>query len=323
LIFGGFVYLLRGILLNEKENLDYLPFMYSLISVTGALFVLFSTPIGFTTLTEYGLKLYLPASSRHRLKEKIHALDLEEQVITSRISDNHCSRGEKDLQQRRLQEVRTKLISLHRTTMHPLISNVLSLMITVLNLAFAAYVVLRVFIHLMFFAHHASSNLDFLTLQDSSAASFSSFWQVAVIIYMMTSAVVGFYNLPLMERIKPQVGHTSMAKLIINMGCILLISSSFPVVARILEITSFDLLGDYSHTKYLRNELFLDIYKTAFMMVFAYRYFIFFNKSWHDTGLVSFLANLMTFLSHWQTKSPNPKNSFVHLSSSPSMKKEQ
>jgi hypothetical protein len=124
-------------------------------------------------------------------------------------------------------------------------------------------VVLRVFIHWMFFTRHASSNLaDFLNLQDSTTGSFSSFWQVAVIMYlllfnvlhffihcvryMMASAVVGFYNLPLMARIKPQVGRTSMGKLIINMGCILLISSSFPVVARILGVSSVACLNSYS-----------------------------------------------------------------------------
>ena len=39
-IFGGFVYLVRGLFAIEGENVAYLPFSYSIISSVGALLVL-------------------------------------------------------------------------------------------------------------------------------------------------------------------------------------------------------------------------------------------------------------------------------------------
>jgi hypothetical protein len=120
-------------------------------------FVSVSTPIGFTTLTGYGLKFFLPASTRHKLKEKIQALEFEEQVIMEKLkstkyfamfhninkcllsADQNNSNAEMELQQHRLEQVRNELGSLAHTRVHPFISNVLSLLVTVLNLSFAAY----------------------------------------------------------------------------------------------------------------------------------------------------------------------------------------
>jgi hypothetical protein len=44
------------------------------------------------------------------------------------------------------------------------------------------------------------------------------------------------------------------------------------------EITSFDLLGDYSNTPYLRNQNFLFAYKFVFLVALTHRYVTFFNQ---------------------------------------------
>ena len=46
--------------------------------------MLVSTPRGFTTLTTYGMWLYLPVASRQIMEDKLNALDLEEQVNVER-----------------------------------------------------------------------------------------------------------------------------------------------------------------------------------------------------------------------------------------------
>ncbi len=137
---------------------------------------------------------------------------------------------------------------------------------------------------------------------------------------MITSAFVGFYNLPLTKRIRPKFHSMSMEKLTLNVMCVLLLSSSFPVVARILgiylifsifsifsvfdkdlfnvyyctnvEITSFDLLGDYSNTTYLRSNQFLYLYKLVFVVALTHRYVTFFNASLHDI-LVNFMTPIL------------------------------
>jgi hypothetical protein len=296
MIFSGFVYLLHKLVfIGVVENLvDYLPFSYSLISASGALLVLLSTPRGFTTITAYGLRLYLPAPTRKILSEKLHALDMEQQVIEAKLKEKR-SEAERDILRSRMEHVTNEKASLHHTTMHPLIRNSLFVIVTFLNITIAGYVMLRVFTHLLrhFLNPYAASNLaDFLALEDDASfrlGSLSSILQIAVIIYMMSSAFLGFYNFPKIKRFMPKVGNTSIAKLIINMAFILLISSSFPVVARILEITSFDLLGEYNTTNYLRNNLFLYAYKIVFIIAFTHRYVTFFNQSLHDTGLMPYV----------------------------------
>lgn len=84
-----------------------------------------------------------------------------------------------------------------------------------------------------------------------------------------------------------------------------------------IEITSFDLLGDYSNTTYLRSQQFLIAYKFVFLVALTHRYVTFFNKSLHDI-LVNFMTPIMA---KFKTKfgymkntglldihSPRPKN---------------
>jgi len=302
-IFGGFVYVVRGLLAFEGDNVAYLPFSYSIISSVGALLVLLSTPRGFTTLTTYGMWLSLPVASRQNMEDKLNALDYEEQVNVERGRE----RGyQLPSETETLLGVATARASFRTSNLHPIIRNILSILITLINLTFTGYLVLRVFIHLLrqFFSPlfgdpTASELADFLALQDDAKAyrlgSFASLLQVLVITYMMTSAFVGFYNLPITKRIKPKFGQMSMEMLSLNVTLVLLISSSFPVVARILEITSFDLLGDYSNTTYLRSQQFLIGYKFVFLVALTHRYVTFFKKSLHDI-LVNFMTAILVKL---------------------------
>lgn len=298
-MFAGFVYLVRG-LLGEEDKVGYLAFSYSIISSFGAVLVLLSTPRGFTTLTTFGMWLYVPVVSRSFMNSKLYSLDLEEQVITEKAQE----RGfESTSEVEELKTVRAARASFKNSTLHPIFRNIVSIVVTVLNLAFTGYLVLRVFIHLLrqFFSPlfgdpTASELADFLALQDDAKAyrlgSFASLLQILVIIYMMMSAFVGFYYLPLTTWIRPKLRGLSMNRLTLNVACVLLISSSFPVVARSLEITSFDLLGDYSNTTYLRSKQFLIGYKFVFLVALTHRYVTFFNNSLHDL-VVNFMSPIL------------------------------
>jgi hypothetical protein len=122
----------------------------------------------------------------------------------------------------------------------------------------------------------------------------------------MMSAFVGMYQMPGISKIKPKYKNTSIHKIAINVALILLLSSSFPVVARILGndmihrlisssrknfssnndeltltiyesilylgLTSFDLIGYYSTAKYLKNDLLHVAFSAAFMFVMSQQY---------------------------------------------------
>jgi len=300
LLIGAFVYLVRG-LLSEEESVGYLPFSYSIMSSVGALLVLLSTPRGFTTLTTFGMRLYVPVVSRTYMEERLRAFDMDEQVILARINETRRASPEDTAE---LASVRAARASFMNSTLHPILRNIFSIVVTVVNLLFTGYLVLRVlFIHVLrpffspLFGDPTTSELaDFLALQDDAKAhrlgSFAALLQIIVIFYMMTSAFVGFYYLPITKRIQPHLRGMSIEKLTLNVAVVLLISSSFPVVARILEITSFDLLGDYSNTTYLRSQQFLIGYRIIFLVALTHRWVTFINDYLHDL-VVKFMTPIL------------------------------
>jgi hypothetical protein len=256
--------------------------------------------------------LYVPVASRTILEDKLNALNLEEQVLSEKLLERgQLSYAESEA----LRVVQADIAAFKNSSLHPIIRNIFSLILTIVNMAFTGYLVLRVFIHLLryffssLFGDATASHLaDFLALQENAKAnrlgSFASLLQILVIMYMMTSAFAGFYNLPITHRIRPKIRGLSMEKLTLNVACVLLISSSFPVVARILEITSFDLIGDYSNTTYLSSSWFLYLYKFVFLVALTYRYVTFFNRSLHDivvNFMAPILAKLRTHFAHHNT----------------------
>lgn len=57
----------------------------------------------------------------------------------------------------------------------------------------------------------------------------------------MISSFIGFYQILLIFHLKPRRNNTSIHKLTINIGLILLLSSSFPIITKILgKINNFN-----------------------------------------------------------------------------------
>uniref|UniRef100_A0A2P2I659 Protein LMBR1L n=1 Tax=Hirondellea gigas TaxID=1518452 RepID=A0A2P2I659_9CRUS len=77
--------------------------------------------------------------------------------------------------------------------------------------------------------------------------------EVALILYLVAASLVGCYSLPLMKKVKPVYGDTPMVHLIINCMLLLVLASALPLLATILGLTNFDLLGDYGRVGWLGN----------------------------------------------------------------------
>ncbi|KAI6228160.1 hypothetical protein M3Y95_00593000 [Aphelenchoides besseyi] len=94
--------------------------------------------------------------------------------------------------------------------------------------------------------------------------------ETIIIVYTIFSAFVGVYSMPLLHRMKPVKGATSISCVIANCATILLLSSALPVLARTLGITSFDLLGEYGRLKWISNFSLICSYNVLFAAASAF-----------------------------------------------------
>uniref|UniRef100_A0AAY4EKI0 Uncharacterized protein n=1 Tax=Denticeps clupeoides TaxID=299321 RepID=A0AAY4EKI0_9TELE len=88
--------------------------------------------------------------------------------------------------------------------------------------------------------------------------------QVALILYLMVSSVVGFYSSPLFAGLLPRAQDTNLTRIIGNCVSLLVLSSALPVFSRTLGITRFDLLGDYGRYNWLGNFYIVFLYNVLF-----------------------------------------------------------
>lgn len=102
------------------------------------MFVSVSTPRGFTTLTTFGMWLYVPVVSRTFMESKLYAFDLEEQYIKDTVKGNlawfhflhsiltfNIEKGyQTAAQTEALNAVQTARASFKNSTLHPIIRNV-------------------------------------------------------------------------------------------------------------------------------------------------------------------------------------------------------
>jgi hypothetical protein len=75
--------------------------------------------------------------------------------------------------------------------------------------------------------------------------------EIIIIFYLMTTSVIGLYNLPGIRKHRPRLHDSPISHIIYNCGYVLVLSSALPVLARILGITNFDLLGNYGKIEWL------------------------------------------------------------------------
>ncbi|XP_058125050.1 protein Lilipod [Anopheles coustani] len=88
--------------------------------------------------------------------------------------------------------------------------------------------------------------------------------EVCIITYLGVTSTVGLYTMPFMRNVRPQRRKTSLAQLISNCALVLILSSALPLLARILGITNFDLLGDFGEIEWLGNFMLVLLYNVIF-----------------------------------------------------------
>lgn len=94
---------------------------------------------------------------------------------------------------------------------------------------------------------------------------FGAVLEIALIFYLWHTSLVGLYSLPLLQRIKPKMHSTSFTKIIINCALLLILSSALPLLARLLGLTEFNLLGRFAQIEWLGNFFVVLFYNVVFV----------------------------------------------------------
>jgi hypothetical protein len=102
--------------------------------------------------------------------------------------------------------------------------------------------------------------------------------------YVIVAAVVGLYALPWIKDMKPKANDTDLMTIAGNIVIFLLMSSSFPVVAWVLGLTSFDLIGYYENMYSLTSLKEKLGYRLLFTIFLGMRY----TKLFYSTLVVMF-----------------------------------
>jgi len=272
----GVIYL--GHSISELDT-EYSQFSYSLITTVGSVVVLVATPFGFTELITAGFNLKIPFTSKEAAQQRIQALDFEIQVLTLQLSSTHQRIKDEELlnQIKNLKVERENAIK--ASNQHPL-RNALSLLATLLNLIFSAYIMMRVLMQLMIdlFGQMSDDRLyNFLMFEagphsKSDLRLLHSLIELSVIFYLMISAFYGFYRISWTSFLRPQLFNTPFHKILLNVAIVLMMSSSFPIVARTLGLTSFSLMGYYNETQTVKNWVFHALFKIVFIFATSQRY---------------------------------------------------
>ncbi|XP_017770859.1 PREDICTED: protein Lilipod isoform X2 [Nicrophorus vespilloides] len=88
--------------------------------------------------------------------------------------------------------------------------------------------------------------------------------EIMLILYLIVTSSIGLYTSPLMKNIRPKKQSTPFNLIIANCALVLILSSALPLLAKILGITNFDLLGDFGSIDWLGNFKVVLLYNVVF-----------------------------------------------------------
>uniref|UniRef100_A0A5S6QSV0 Uncharacterized protein n=1 Tax=Trichuris muris TaxID=70415 RepID=A0A5S6QSV0_TRIMR len=107
-----------------------------------------------------------------------------------------------------------------------------------------------------------------------SSLSFLGVWgaiiEIIVILFLVFTSFYGCYTLSPMQCLKPKKKETSMKTITINCAVVLVLCSAMPVLAKVLGITNFDLLGEYGRLKWVGNLTLLLVYNALFTLAMGF-----------------------------------------------------
>jgi len=294
----GMMYILAALIDWDRDSYDklinvysYLPFLYSCVSFMGVIMLLICTPLGFARLFTIVGDLVIKPNWSRNLDEEYYSAKFEEdnlakKVDTCKITSNHIlltpvsspdgrmlrngeilAYYEKSLtevtQKRHTLDKARRTSTWRRVLGYPLI--MLSLLIlTGLSLLCVLMNVGQIV------AGFRSLPIYQTAVEEFGITSLSSFGAIGVIIeviligYLFVTSLVGLYTIPVITRIQPKMNSTPLTHLILNCCIYVVLSTALPLLAKILGITNFDLLGKFSEVKWLGNFYLVLLYNAIF-----------------------------------------------------------
>ncbi|XP_022919593.1 protein Lilipod [Onthophagus taurus] len=282
----------------------HLPFLYSCISFIGVLMLLVCTPLGFVRLFDIVGKFLIKPKFLRDINEEYFACALEEESLRRRlkhaqytgksyVSPSPMSLGFQppvqdeynlpntllrlrngELQSGlsvRLTEVETKrkildkqrqTSSLRRNVVYPVA------MLLLLGLTgITVLIVLQNSVELLIGIKALPLSSRQFTLGISSLSMLGPLGaalEIILILYLILTSSIGLYSSPPMSKIRPRKGSTPFSLIIANCSLVLILSSALPLLAKILGITNFDLLGDFGSIEWLGNFKIVLLYNLVF-----------------------------------------------------------
>ncbi|CAG8599174.1 8883_t:CDS:1 [Cetraspora pellucida] len=82
---------------------------------------------------------------------------------------------------------------------------------------------------------------------------YSVLFDICLIFYFTASTIIGVYSIQPFKRIRPRWNRMNVQHMIANVTILLVISTSWPSLVRILGLTRFDWVGPYGHFHKLRS----------------------------------------------------------------------
>lgn len=297
LVILGISHILSTQFSRKDSSLNYLPFLYSCLSFVGVHMLLVCTPFGVIKLFEVMSDVLVKPGFLRDLNEEFWVALLEENCVSRRLTRAKAT-GKSYLQPapmmllkhtdeihdesellhlvngalqsglgEKLTQVRKKkdILDLQRQS-SPLQRNLVYPAAMVLLLALTLVTVLLVVsnsLGLLIGINALPLSTQQFTLGLSSISALGTLGagvQTIIILYLIVVSTIGFYSLPKLRWLRPRPKQTPLTYIIANCYCLLLLTSALPVLARMLGVTNFDLLGDFGQIEWLGN----------FSLVFTY-----------------------------------------------------
>ncbi|VEN49894.1 unnamed protein product [Callosobruchus maculatus] len=278
----------------------YLPFLYSCVSFFGVVILLVCTPLGFVRLFDVVGQFLVQPRFLRDLDEEYDACAMEEEWLRRQLrkaqqrgeeGEECCSilrpvaneRGAAGDEEnageelkatvigRKLMQVETrrKLLDKQRRT-SPLRRNVIYPLAILVLLGLTVIAVLMVIQNTLSFligikALPSSSKQFTLGVSSlSRLGPWGACLEIVLIVYLIVTSSIGLYTAPGARRFRPKKRGTPFTLLIANCALLLVVSSALPLLAKILGITNFDLLGDFGSIEWLGNFKLVLLYNLSF-----------------------------------------------------------
>lgn len=262
-------------LMDIKGLVLYIPILYSCMSMIGVLITSMCTPIGFSNLFTLLGTIIVQPELHVDVDQRLESLLLEEASIkrSSSLTGSNSSLASSKTRQslvdlyeekKRLERHR-RSSAWERHILYPLCFFSL-LALTLFSLVLVFFNVLSL---LLLSEHSPKGAQEHIYSLGEKSASYlgplGALVEVILIVYMTAASLLGFFNTPLLRRLRPRPHDTSMIKIIINSIILLILSSAMPVVVQVLGITKYNLFGHFSSIAVLGNFWLLFCYNIMFI----------------------------------------------------------